>query len=172
MKVAEHIVQDGEKHDDCLHRRLFDVNMRLFNTNGSYREIIDDIIHHMCDVFYNDFEDYASLKGISGANVGIPFNIVVISTSNDANNIDALTDFLIMINPQIVDDSGETVVKKSNCGSVNLPKSIDVERYTWVRVAYYDENGKHVVKKFTKYSGTVQHEIEHNLGILITDKQV
>jgi len=67
---------------------------------------------------------------------------------------------------------------ESNCGSLNLEESIPVERHESVTVKYYPfpiegeeyaaEFHLPIVETFT--SGTIQHEIEHNNGILITDK--
>ena len=59
-------------------------------------------------------------------------------------------------------------------GVINLKAPITVERLELVTVRYYDYRDipdyRIVERQFT--SGTIQHEIEHNQGILITDKKV
>jgi len=169
MKIAEMLVQDGELHDDILHKPSLPVNMRLYKENKEYHSIILDIIDYMMFGANFEFEDYPTAQGVSGANVGIPFNIVVV-VAKDAHEV--------FINPEIRLSSKEMVECNSNCGSINLAKKIKVMRHRWVRVAYYNTSGVKLVQTFTigdddpVSSATLQHEIEHNLGILITDKKV
>lgn len=142
-----------------LHSTMFNVNIRLLKINKGYKQLIKSIIDYMNDILNKNYNDYSKLKGISGANVGIPFNIVV-------------SDFVYMINPIIINVSKETYLTKSNCGSLLLPKPIQVKRYKWIEVEYFDINGVKVVSDIfmRPLAGTIQHEIEHNNGILITDK--
>ena len=78
-----------------------------------------------------------------------------------------------MINPTIISKSTEKEPGYSNCGSLTLDQPILVWRPSSVEVDWYDEEGKHHRKSFNrKQEGfTIQHEIDHNLGILITDRQ-
>ena len=62
----------------------------------------------MLEILNTKFSDYTKLQGISGANVGIPFNIIIV---RDLDN------YIIMINPEILSKSKETKLVKSNCGS-------------------------------------------------------
>lgn len=167
MNVAEAVVQNGEEHDDVLHMKGAPVNMRLFKSNKLYRSVIMEIIDLMIQGASTSFDDYPKVQGISGANVGIPFNIVVVITEGGQE---------IFINPKVINRSGTTVSAKSNCGSLNLQESIKIERHLWVGVRYYDVEGIEHQQIFEigdfheVSSATLQHEIEHNLGILITDK--
>jgi len=78
-----------------------------------------------------------------------------------------------MINPKIVEKSTRTKVLKSNCGSIRLEKSIKVIRPEWIRIEFHNMNLIKETHKIDGYLGfTIQHEVEHNLGILITDKEV
>jgi peptide deformylase len=168
MKIAEMLVQDGEKHDDVLHMKAGPVNIRLYKTNKAYRKLIGDIVDYMLVGSKFDFEDYPKAQGISGANVGIPFNIVIVITKDG---------FQVFLNPTIIGESDDTVTAKSNCGSLNLSESIIVERREWVRVRYYDLMGREMIKTYeigdkgAVSSATLQHEIDHNLGILITERK-
>lgn len=163
MKINTALVQVTEKCNKILTTPCHAVNMRLVRSNESYRKIIVNIIQHMLSVLCTKFSDYAELKGISGANVGIPFNIVIVKQKER---------YLVMINPEILAKSKETYKAMSNCGSINLEKSIEVVRHKEVLVRYtpYENDTflSPIEKVFT--SATIQHEVEHNLGILITSK--
>lgn len=169
MKIAEFMVQVVEKENRMLKSPLFDVNMRLFTENASYRGLILHIIEYMSKVLHEKFKDYPKLMGISGANVGVPYNLVIVRRNEPEAGVHGSD--LLMVNPKIVARSKELKPTKSNCGSVNLSKKISVERHEWVQVVYCDVNGKLCSERFTlkQGGGTIQHEIEHNLGILITD---
>jgi peptide deformylase len=108
-----------------------------------------------------EYEDYPKLLGLSGANIGIPFNIISIYKNG----------VIHIINPSIVKMSKQTRIVQSNCGSLRLSAKCSVVRREWIEVSYYDITGKHHQEKFTIAEGgaTIQHEIDHNKGILITN---
>ena len=170
--IGNAIIQNGQPTDDCLHKPGFDVNPEMFRKNDKFRKTILGIVDYMITILQTDFDDYSKLKGISGANVGIPLNIVIVS-DNDL--------IRVFINPKIMKTSRSKISVLSNCGSVNLPKSIKIERYSWIQIEWININGKRQEKKFVvgKYENnkrsnislTLQHEIEHNKGILIIDKK-
>jgi len=165
-----------------LGRKLFKVNMRLFKSSNGYADIISHIIGYMIGCIDNKY----AVKGISGANIGVPFNIVVVKVTDDnykklsmeekevITTYDLLYlkgNFISMINPVIKSRSKKTFTTISNCGSVVLDTPIQIERNEWVVVEFYDAEGeKHIVQFGKPLTGTIQHEIEHNRGILITDK--
>ena len=165
-KLSNILVQKGEKGDDCLKSQLLDVNMRLYNhkTEKGYNKVVKGVIKYMESVLKLHFRDYSKLKGISGANLAIPFNIVVVRSRSRS---------ITMINPKIIKMSREKRELSSNCGSLNLPESHPVKRREWVVVSYYGVDGKYVEGKFSldDVGGTVQHEIDHNRGVLITDNK-
>jgi peptide deformylase len=191
--IAEWIVQVGrdykanhdifvtvdvdERESEVLHRRLFNVNMRLFQNNPDYRDVIKKVIAHMKAVITSQFYDYPVLKGLSAANVGIPFNIIAVVEKDDlpkdagVMEINKYTRFCI--NPVIVRKSRKKRTVKSNCGSMNLTKPVEVERHEWIKLEYYDIEGRKHIERFEgRVGSTIQHEVEHNLGVLITDKEV
>jgi peptide deformylase len=161
-KVSDWLVQDKEEHNDCLHRELFPVNIRLLKDNEAYWLMIHQIVDYMEQALTNEYDDYAKLQGISGANVGVPYNIILLNRGEDGGEV--------LLNPVIVRRSKKTKRAETNCGSLNLDKSIEVVRNEWVDVEYtaFDSNKYPKVKKIFK-SATIQHEIDHNNGILITD---
>jgi peptide deformylase len=160
-KIAEFLIQDKEPQDEVLHRKLFEVNMRLFKENPHYKAIVLAACDYLSYCMDRDFSDYPKTKGISAANVGLPWNIVCVEINGERK---------IIINPRITDRSNETKIGKTNCGSFNLGEKVEVERPTWIQVVGFTEKGIEGGVRVTNGAGTVEHEIEHNLGITILDK--
>lgn len=162
--IKNFIVQNSTDDNDILHRKLFNVNTRLFNTNKKYCKLILSIVSYMEKTAKIRFEDYTSAMGISGANVGIPFNIIGVLNKKKK------WDFFL--NPEILDVSTAEDVVRSNCGSLLLKEPIKVKRYKWIEIKYYNLKGHEKHNQFdSQYGRTVQHEIDHNNGILITSKK-
>lgn len=167
--ISMFLVQNGEEADDCLHRPGFDINPRLFKRNKDFNKIIHRIVDYMKMVLCIDFRDYNKLKGISGANIGIPFNIVAVLHDGVIE---------VFINPRVTKVSRSKITILSNCGSINLPKAISVDRHAWIQVKWMDIEGRDHKEHFTvrnndkigpNIAGTLQHEIDHNQGVLIID---
>jgi len=162
--IRNFIVQDSEDDNDILHRKLFDVNIRLFNDNKKYRKLILSIVSYMKKVAKKRFKDYTPAKGISGANVGIPFNIIGVLNKNNK--------WYFFLNPEIINRSAKEEATLSNCGSLLLKNSIKVKRYKWIELEYYNLKGQKRSTYFNgKYCYTIQHEVDHNNGILITSRK-
>lgn len=147
-----------------LKTTLFDVNMRLFRSSPGYRTTVQKACRYIQYCAMTEKEGYKKPHGYSGANAGIPWNIIAYMAGNIP---------VVMINPKVVTASPEMKEVKSNCGSLTLKNSIAITRNEYVTVSYYDMEGIPRVEEFGPTPGfTIQHEIEHNLGILITDKEV
>lgn len=158
--IKEYLVQIRERQNETLTRKLHDVNIRLYNNNKEYRKIVRSVIDLMSRVLYMNFIDYPPLKGISGANVGIPFNIIVIKVNETTKQ---------MLNPKVIKKAGKDIKLTSNCGSLLLSENITVLRSEIAEIEYYDLNGNKKIERFSESNGgfTIQHEIEHNLGITL-----
>jgi peptide deformylase len=173
--IVKYLVQDRMTSEDneILHRKGFNVNMRLFKESAGYRKIILDIIMYMGRISKKEFSDYPQVRGISGANIGIPLNIIGMRSSrNISDNTLSVQkdDMYFMINPEIVERGVNSKVVKSNCGSIRLPEKINVKRSLRIKVKYFDIGGAPRCHVFhAPESFTVQHEIDHNSGILVTD---
>lgn len=76
----------------------------------------------------------------------------------------------VMLNPEIIEHSEQKQVNEEAC--LSLPKVFgDVERYTRIKVKYFDSHGKWYTRKLQGFSAVVvQHEIDHLDGILFIDK--
>ena len=85
----------------------------------------------------------------------------------------------VFINPKILKTSDSKTIAASNCGSLNLPSPIKVNRHSWILIEWIDIKSKKHKEYFTTnrvtnhnilpIAATLQHEIDHNKGILITD---
>ena len=169
--INDYITYIGNE-DDVVYLKTpaFPVNMRLFKSSGWYRDIVCECCDYIKWLALTTMEGYKKSYGMSGANAAIPFNLI--GVVRNRKKTDEYCQ--IMINPIIVDTSEETVDAESNCGSIRLEKSIMVRRYETVRVAYFDEDGEEHLEWFSVKNGgkTIQHETDHNLGVLITDKEI
>jgi peptide deformylase len=116
-------------------------------------------------------EGYKLPHGMSGANAGIPWNIIAVARGRGESGAWAE----VMINPKIVDVSDEMIESESNCGSITLPEPIKIKRHAWVTVRYAEaeDDYSEYTRTFHRQDGglTIQHEIDHNLGVTILDRQ-
>lgn len=160
---------NNQEDEPFLRTKLFNVNLRLFRTSNYYREIVLKCCKYIQEMALSTLEGYKKPHGMSGANLAIPFNIVgIVRNRNQKNEY-----CQVMINPLIVDSSSNEVLTSSNCGSIRFDKPINIYRDDWITVEWYDLNGKLNKGLFERSNCgfTVQHEIDHNLGILITDRR-
>lgn len=98
--------------------------------------------------------------GISAPQLGEAVRVIVFKAES--------TEEKILINPQILSKSSETI--KSVEGCLSLPGIvIEVERPSWVEVQYTDiENNQHI-EKFEDVNACVfSHEYDHLQGQLLT----
>jgi peptide deformylase len=158
---------NNEKDLVYLKTKHFPVNIRLFKTSEQYKNIILQQCNYIRELCLDIKEGYKKPHGMSSANAGLSFNIIGITMNRNKPNEYCN----IMINPKIIHKSQSKIISFSNCGSITLEKPIQLERYSNIRVEWFDENGDYQNDWFNREQGclTIQHEIDHNLGILITD---
>jgi peptide deformylase len=77
---------------------------------------------------------------------------------------------IAMVNPEIIEHSEKK--EKAEEGCLSVPGEIgDVERWSWVKVAFIDPEGrKYALKLEALAARIVQHEIDHLNGVLFIDK--
>ena len=161
MKHSDYCTHIKNEEDrDILTRPNFDVNMRLFYSNPQYRHIVSsccDLIR-LCTL--TEKEGYKAPHGWSGANAGIPFNIIGVKYEDACR---------ILINPNIYSTDGKRIKVKTNCGSVILKEPTEMVRWEYIWVRYFNEFGESFDwGKIGPNPGfTIQHEIQHTQGILI-----
>ena len=104
--------------------------------------------------------------GLAAIQVGIPLRLAVIDLDPKGPNSKVLT----VINPEIINTSGEAVLQNEGCLSVPEVWD-DVSRAARVKVEYLDENWK---KQTADADGLfaicLQHEIDHINGKLFIDR--
>ena len=168
MRVESHLTHIDNPEDlPYLRGKLPDVNMRLFYRNAAYRNLVWAACNHLATLCVTKLEGYKLPHGISGANVGVPWNIIAVARNRGARGARGE----IMINPHILAYMGDLVVTESNCGSIRLPAPIKVRRRESVNLSYYEFDGTPRNATFDRSHGsfTIQHEVDHNMGVLITD---
>jgi len=142
--------------------------MRLFKTSEGYRDIIKNMCDYVSTICLTTMDGYKKPHGMSAANLGLGLNIIGVTRNRNKSNEYCQ----IMINPQLLEVDTDKATALSNCGSIRLPEPIPVERDLRIKVSYFDREGEFHIEEFSRNQGafTIQHEIEHNLGVLITDK--
>lgn len=171
MKHSDFITHiDNEEDEVYLRSTHFPVNMRLFKTSEDYKKIILQQCEYIRKRCLEEIPGYKKPHGMSSANLGLAHNIIGVTISRNKPEEYCL----IMINPRILELSGVDIISSSNCGSLTLENPIKVRRSNVALVEYYDEKGEHHSEIFDRTVGslTIQHEVDHNLGILITDKEI
>lgn len=170
MKHSDYITHISNDEDKIyLKSKHFPVNMRLFNSSNEYKQLIQAQCEYLKFLCITEKEGYKKPHGMSSANAGLSFNIIAI-----LKNRNKLNEYCeIMINPRVIAVGKEDIQSLSNCGSLTLDRSIKISRYAVVEVEYYDESGIRYIREFDRKNNglTIQHEIDHNLGILITDRK-
>lgn len=152
-----------------LKTKLLSVNMRLFHSCWQYKALVLQACEHIEECALHKADNYSHPYGFSGANAGIPWNIIAVVSGRGKSWATAM----LMINPVITHYAGTKVESISNCGSI-LESSIRVQRSPIVLVSWFDVDGKHHQDYFDRDNGgfTIQHEVDHNNGVLITDRRI
>lgn len=123
-------------------------------------EGIRQLARDMLDTMYD-----APGIGLAGPQIGEMKRIVVMDLSKE-DEPDAP---VVMINPEILKFSEETVTTEEGC--LSIPELYyDVERPAEVTVRYMDLDGKeHEVEATDRFAICVQHELDHLDGVLYID---
>jgi len=109
--------------------------------------------------------------GIAAPQVGISKNIFLFIPSETPDSI------IVAINSKIINRSEKTICFERD-GCLSIPdKTGNSIRYSWVEVEYYNENGVLIKQRLEGHSRKTgltavvfQHEYDHLLGVLFTDK--
>ena len=101
--------------------------------------------------------------GLAAVQVGVPLQVVVVDCSEQQNVP------LQLINPQIIEQSGETETTE---GCLSLPGVYEeITRPDEVKVTFMDATGVAQVETFTGLVAVcVQHEIDHLQGHLFVER--
>ena len=127
---------------------------------------IEDILKNMYETMYN-----AQGVGLAAPQVGLDLSIFIIDTTpfcDDENNFIPLKKEFI--NPEIIDYSGKDESFNEGCLSIPGLRE-DVIRKDQIKIRYFDKNfNEHTEKYEGINSRVIQHEYDHLMGVLFTDR--
>ena len=127
---------------------------------------IEDILKNMYETMYN-----AQGVGLAAPQVGLDLSIFIIDTTpfcDDKNNLIPLKKEFI--NPEIIDYSGKDESFNEGCLSIPGLRE-DVIRKDQIKIRYFDKNfNEHTEKYEGINSRVIQHEYDHLMGVLFTDR--
>ena len=124
-------------------------------TNATKR-LLDDMAETMYD---------APGIGLAGPQIGELQRLIVMDCSRD----DETDELWQMINPVIIQSSGESSILEEGCLSIPGHSS-EVTRPDWVELKFTDKNGKQQeIRAEGLLAACIQHEIDHLNGILFID---
>jgi len=122
--------------------------------DDAVRELVDDLFETM----------YAARGvGLAANQVGVARRVAVVDVGTD------VPDPLVLINPEIVEQSDATDIAEEGC--LSIPEVFgDVERPLRVVVSALDKDGAPYRREATGYQArAIQHEIDHLDGVLFLD---
>lgn len=130
-------------------------------------ERIDDDLHRLIDDMFETMYEAPGI-GLAAIQIGVPRRIVVLDVAQREDET-AERDPMVLINPEIVAVSDETVVREEGC--LSIPDYFaDVERPAEVKVRFLDREGReHEIDARGVLATCVQHEVDHLNGKLFID---
>ncbi len=129
--------------------------------------VFDDKLYDLLDSMYDIMIDSNGI-GLAAIQVAHAKQVLLINLP-DENDKQHKEDLLEIINPVILEQSGETTYQE---GCLSVPKFYeDIKRYEKIKLKYQDRDGKeHTLDADGLLSIAIQHEIDHLNGILFIDK--
>lgn len=134
------------------HKILLKKAKRIANINDSIRKLAEDMIQTMLD---------NNGLGLSGNQVGVLKRIIIVLVNDTPK---------VMINPEIIFTSKETVKEAEGC--LSYPGVFyDIDRPAKVTVKYRDLEGRPMLETHTGITARcILHEIDHLDGIVFKER--
>jgi peptide deformylase len=165
-KITKYRWPMGRWPDPILRRSADPVDSRLIGT---------EVLRQACVILRNTAVAEGAI-GLAAQQCGVNARIIYLKIPPYREN-----SYIVLINPHILRRSSESKMRawKENC--LVFPPSFQatVLRDAWVDVVYQDWKGKlqnfndvpswHVRRMYGELSRAVQHEMDHDRGILVTD---
>ena len=129
------------------------------------QQLIDDLIETM---------RAANGVGLAGPQINQSLRFCVVETlperDEEDNEIEGTRELFVLVNPEIVWESRETVEGIEGC--LSIPGYLgEVDRHESIRVRALDRGGKKIRLRLNDWSARiVQHEIDHLNGVLFIDR--
>jgi peptide deformylase len=127
---------------------------------------LDQLINDMFETMYA-----TRGVGLAAPQVNLSIRLMVLDATPYSEEDPQAEGFKrVMINPEIVDESGDEWLFNEGCLSIPEIRE-DVSRKPEIRIQYYDENWKFYDETFTGVMARIiQHEYDHLEGVLFVDK--
>ena len=127
-------------------------------------EGVDDEVRTLAKDMLDTMYDAPGV-GLAAPQIGVMKRIVVMDLAKEGDPADPI----VMINPEILSLSEDTVVTEEGC--LSIPELYyDVERAAEVTVQYTDLDGQEVTREAgDRLAVCIQHEIDHLDGVLYID---
>jgi len=168
LKKSDICTNINEPEDkDILTRPLFAVNMRLFRTSPKYKALVLAACDYIAECCQHEQDGRESYIGFSGANAGVPWDIIAVKRANGTGPI-------VMLNTALEMSQRAPMKSYESCGSIPNGRTFMVDRDPQVVAIYYNREGQrssYVSDGFSE-STVIQHEVDHNDGILLTDRAI
>lgn len=126
---------------------------------------LKELINNMFETMYK-----ADGIGLAAPQIGLDIRLIVIDLEPLAHDNPKFTGFKkVLINPEIIEYTGETV--KMDEGCLSLPGINEaVERKERIRIKYMDEDFMEHEEEYDDFfARCIQHEYDHIEGILFVD---
>lgn len=145
------------------HPVLKKISHEIDSLDDSIRSLVQDLVDTM--------RAGPGSVGVAAPQVGVTLRVCVVDVSGSKNGRDNNHGLLCMINPEIVDRSGSTVMRE---GCMSVPDYTgDVERSTSVTVRFTEPDGNVRQVEASGFEAiAIQHEMDHLDGLLFLDRVV
>jgi len=127
-------------------------------------EVVDDEVRALAKDMLDTMYDAPGV-GLAAPQIGVMKRIVVMDLAKEGETPEPL----VMINPEILSVSEDTVITEEGC--LSIPELFyDVERAADLTVQYTDLDGNDVTREAgDRLSVCIQHELDHLDGVLYID---
>lgn len=175
LVINEDLKDVFKKLDDKIDYEIdYSIVKTIKNDEDFLRQVSKDVLKDDKDLkkdidVISEFCRENDVFAMASVQLGIPKKLIYIKKEND--DIPISTDLkkdLVMINPEIIEEKGETYFWEACASCLNLTGL--VKRPYKVKVEYYDEDFNKKEQTLEGFNATVfSHEYDHTLGILHID---
>lgn len=166
-EIERSLINSGDK--ETMMRVLqttVPADLKVLQSVSTNVDLKDDIIPLITQRMLTTVKDTASPGvGIAAPQIGIKRNIIWVQRFDKTGE-----PFEVYLNPKIVWRS--VLMRKGTEGCLSIPDIRgDVMRNYTIRITYYDLEGKHHDEMVEGFTAVIfQHETDHLVGILFTDR--
>jgi len=154
-------------------KKINEGDMRLLQQRGKDLPIpFDTAAKRDIKTLVDAFLKRDDALGLAAPQIGMGKRVTIFKNKNfdDRDPITSEHDYDVLVNPRITQFRGDKETMMEGC--LSCPDiSVEVERYTEIKVKGYDGKGQKISRRYTGFlARIVQHEIDHLDGTLIVDR--